>query len=250
MPTEIMVLNPWGVDYMDEATREVVEPFAGAGTTITVSNLGDAAPRVPWPSGDIAGPLLEKVREAADQGCGAVVVGCAADPFLSEVRAEAPIPVVGVTESVCAAVQPRGRVGVLARRLNDSYLSLIPAQGNKEFWPNMLRGYGIDEGAVSVRAVPVRRHPEPDELIRMTDSDPTGLCDRILDAMTEAFLGEGVREAERSVHEDGAQALFFACTFWSRAIAESANRLGDRLGVPVVNPLLCAVARAQRLLDE
>jgi Asp/Glu/hydantoin racemase len=249
MPKSIMVLNPWGVDYMDEVTKQIIQPFVGRETTLAVSNLGDAAPRVPWPSGDIEEPMIKKVCEAAGEGYDAVVIGCAADPFVSAIRAASPIPVVGVTESVCMEMRSKKSVGVIKRQLNDSYLSLIPAQANTTFWPDKLHGYGIDRGVVNVRTVRIPHHPEPDALMAMTDDDPARLCNAILDAMTDAFVGEGLREAQLSVKDDGAQALFFACTFWSRPIAESAAELEELLGVPVINPLLCAVARAEHLLD-
>ncbi|WP_051165801.1 aspartate/glutamate racemase family protein [Amycolatopsis orientalis] len=249
MAQRIMMVNPWGVGYMDEPAREVVSPHLHDSTELAVTNLGEAAPPLPWPAAEASGLMVERARQAEKDGFGAVVIGCCADPFLDETRAAVSIPVVGVTEAVCSTAKNWGKLAILARRLPDSYLPLIPTQGNFDFWIGKARQYGLSGEQFTTRGVAVPAHPDPETLDRLTETDPGALRDRTLDAMANGLHEDGLVQAKSAVEEDGAKALFFACAFWSRSIDE----LGDAAsayGAPVINPLVCAATYAEHLLES
>jgi allantoin racemase len=232
---------------MDAPAERVVAPHLHGDTELVVTNLGEAAPPLPWPRPEGEAAMIETARKAEANGYDAEVIGCAADPFLEQTRQAVGIPVVGVTESVCASARNWGKLAILARRLSDSYLPLIPSQGNWDFWIGKASGYGLTSDQFVMRGVPVPAHPEPDELVRLTDEDPARLRDLTLEAMGQALHADGLTQAKAAVEEDGAGALFYACAFWS----ESIDQLGPdarEYGAPVINPLVCAATYAEHLL--
>ena len=247
MSQRILMVSPWGVDYMDAPAERVVAPHLHSDTELVVTNLGDAAPPLPWPCPEGEAVMIETARKAEANRFDAVVIGCAADPFLKETRKAVSIPVVGVTESVCASARNWGKLAVLARRLSDSYLPLIPSQGNWDFWIGKATGYGLSPDDFVMRGVPVPAHPEPDELTRLTDEDPARLRDLTLEAMGQALHADGLTQAKAAVKDEGARALFFACAFWSESI-DQLGATAQEFGAPVINPLVCAVTYAEHLL--
>lgn len=247
MSNKIMIINPWGVDYMDGLTEEVVAPCLGADTQVVCTSLGSVAAPLPWPTPSGRSPTIETARKAEADGFDAIVIGCAADPFLAETRSAVSIPVVGVTETVCASVKNRGKVAILARRLSDAYLPLIPSQGNWDFWTDTAKGYGLADGDFCMRRVNVPAHPDPDALERMTREDPLGLRDATVEAMDASLHAEGLAAAEAAV-ADGAQALFFACAFWSKPIASLGSSAAAKFCAPVINPLVSAATYAEHLV--
>jgi Asp/Glu/hydantoin racemase len=245
----ILIINPWGVDYMDSVTEEVVAPHLRSDTEIVCASLGEAASPVPWPTPDGRKPTIEIARKAEADGFDAIVIGCCADPFLADTREAVSIPVIGLTESLCAASKSWGKLGLLARLLPDSYLPLIPSQGNWDFWTNMATGYGLAPDGFTMHRVFVPKHPDPDQLDRMTRTDPIGLRAIMLEAMDESFHKEGLDVAQTAVHKDGADVLFFACAFWSRSI-DALDQSAEKFGAPIINPLVSAASYAEHLLTS
>lgn len=247
MAHQILILNPWGVDYLDDATTEAVAPHVAADTDIRCESLGEDAPPVPWPGHDVAGAMIRKVAQAAGQGTEAVVIGCTADPFVAEVREASPVPVIALTETVCADAKQWGRLGVLSRRLPDAYFALIPTQGNFASLERRLSSYAMKAEDYSLRAVDVPAHPDPEALNAMTRADPAGLREVMIEAMTAALLDQGVTQGRGAVAADGVRALYFNCAFWSQSMAALGDSMPD-FGVPVLDPVVSGVTYAEHLL--
>jgi Asp/Glu/hydantoin racemase len=239
MSQRILILNPWGVDYMDEPARDVVSPRVRPDTSIEVRNLGDAAPALPWPVVGKETAMTSAARQAQSEGFDGLVIGCCADPYLAVVRDAVDIPVSAPTEAAVYMSRTMGKVAILARRLADSYLPLIPTQGNWDFWNGKAHEYGLRDGEYALRGVQVPEHPDPETLEQLTTADPEQLRDLTIAAMTQALRTDGVTQARAAVEEDGAQVLYFACAYWSRGIDELASD-GSLFGVPVLNPLVTA----------
>lgn len=247
MPQRILLLNPWGVSYMDDVAEQVVAPTLRSDTELVVANLGDAAPPLPWPAASASDVAVEAVRKAEADGFHAVVIGCCADPFLKETRAAVKIPVVGLTEAVCVGARTRGKLTVMARGLSDDYLPLIPTQGNWDFWTNKPLSYGLDRDQFSLRRVYVPEHPSPAELERLTVEDPKRLGELTVAAMEASLHEQGLAEARAAVEEDGADVLYFACAFWTKPIAELGEK-AEAYGATIVNPLVTGATYAEHLV--
>jgi len=243
-----MILNPWGFDYMDSVAEKAVGPYLHPRTDLVCTNLGKEALPMPWPVPESRKLAVERAMKAQADGFDAIVIGCCADPFLSDIRQAVSIPVVGVTEAACATARSRGKITIMARRLSDSFRSLIPIQNAWERgWTDLATGYGLKPGEFSLRRVFVPGHPDPETLVDLTNRDQAKLRDLTVAGMSEALHAEGLEQTRAAIKEDGARAVYFACAFWSLPISEL-EKAGNAFGVPVINPLVSAVSYAEHLL--
>ncbi len=146
---------------------------------------------------------------AEEDGIAVLVVSCAADPGVRELRREVSIPVLGAGSAGAAMALALGRaVGVLG--ITDYILRPIQE----------LLGERI---VANVR--------------------PTGVH-TALDLMTEEGR-QGLMEAGQKLLEAGAEVILLACTGFSPI--EAATLLTEQLKVPVIDPLLAAGLMAYQL---
>lgn len=247
-PIKIMILNPWGVDYMDSLAEEVVAPYVHTRTEIVCTSLGADASPMPWPMAESRDLVVNKVIKAQADGFDAVIIGCCADPFLSDARQAVSIPVVGLTESFCMTARSRGKVALLIRGLSDAYLPLIPTQNSwKSGWSARALGYGLQPDDFTVRRVFVPDHPDPETLVDLTKRDQAQLRNLTVTAMGAALHKDGLEQTLAAAEEDGAKAVFFACAFWSQPI-QALNQQAKAFRIPVINPLVSAVSYAEHLV--
>ncbi|WP_044507339.1 aspartate/glutamate racemase family protein [Gordonia sp. KTR9] len=183
--------------------------------------------------------MVAAAQRAQAEGFDGVVIACSGDPCLQVVREAVDIPVSAPTEAAIRMSRAFGKLAILARQLPDSYASRLRSLGSGDFWQTTARENGLNEGEYAFRRVPITNHPEPDVLDHLTSADPDRLRELTLDAMTQALRTDGLRQAAAAVAEDGVDAVYFACTFFSKGIAEL-NTDGAYFGVPVLNPLVSA----------
>lgn len=152
------------------------------------------------------------MREAP--GVAAIVVAAFGDPALAPLRARVAVPVVGIGEASMQEAASGGRrfgVATTTPGLADAISEAVARLGlSAQF---------------SGTRIP------PDDPLRLA-ADP-GLQDRL--------LGEAVRAC---VEEDGAQAVVIG----GGPLAQSAERLAGRFGVPVISPVAAAMRRVGALL--
>ncbi len=146
--------------------------------------------------------IIQIARGLAGEGVDAIVVSCAADPAVSELRSELKIPVIGAGSSVAAvALSLADRVGVL--NLTETAPGPVRAILGDHF-----AGEDAPEG--------VRNSPE-----LLTD-----------------WGQRAALEAARRLSELGAGALVLACTGY--ATIGMADTLRKRLGMVAVDPVRAA----------
>lgn len=152
------------------------------------------------------------LREA--RGVAAIVVAAFGDPALALLRARVAVPVVGIGEASMQEAASGGRrfgVATTTPGLADAISEAVARLGlSAQF---------------SGTRIP------PDDPLRLA-ADP-GLQDRL--------LGEAVRAC---VEEDGAQAVVIG----GGPLAQSAERLAGRFGVPVISPVAAAMRCVAALL--
>lgn len=241
MSQRILLLNPWGMSYMDEPARELVARHVRPDTAVEVRNLGQAAPWLPWPVAGIEDAMIAEARRAQAEGFDGLIIACSGDPQLAAVRQAVDIPVSAPTEAAMYLSRTFGKLAVLARQMPASYSSILPGGGKDGFWHGLAHNYGLRDEEYVIRRVPIAQHPDLDTLEHLTTADPERLRDLTLGAMTHALRTEGAAQAKAAVEEDGAEAVYFACTFWSRGIDELSEDK-SLFGVPVLNPLLAAAS--------
>lgn len=157
------------------------------------------------------------MQVAADLYAGhdAVVVAAFGDPGLTALREILPIPVVGMTEAALhSACQQGGRVSVIAI-----------SQRIQAWYRETIHGYGFGSRLASIRAL----------------DEPLAHIGRVQENQGARL----VALAERAVAEDGADVLVMA----GAPLAGLAREVANRLPVPALDGVTCALHQAQLLVD-
>jgi Asp/Glu/hydantoin racemase len=153
------------------------------------------------------------MREA--QGVAAIVVAAFGDPALALLRAYVAVPVVGIGEASMQEAASGGRrfgVATTTPGLADSIAQAVARLGLSAQFSGT-------------------RIPQDDPL-RLA-ADP---------GLQDLLLGQAVRAC---IEEDGAQAVVIG----GGPLAQSAERLAGRFGVPVISPVAAAMRRVAALLE-
>lgn len=246
MSHRIRIIHPWGVDFIDQPVLEAVAPFLHPSTDVSVSNLGEDAVQLPWPAGKDRDLAIEAAVRAEREGMEAIVIGCAADPFVKDVRQAVSIPVVGLMETAVIDSRVRGKLAIFPRRLKEEWLPYIAEDRNWEAWQERAHGYGLSDDEYTMRQIQVPEHPAPETLERLKTEDPKGLYEVMIESMTAALLGEGVQQV-RSAAEEGARSGYFACAYWSPALIEHGEEFRGT-GLRAVNPVISGITYAEHLV--
>jgi len=96
----IVIINPNSTDSMTQAMLETARA-AVPGITVEGWTSHDGPPAIQGPEDGAASipPLLKLVQRASDQGASTIVIGCFDDTGLSEARAIAACPVIGIGQA-------------------------------------------------------------------------------------------------------------------------------------------------------
>ncbi|MGC3874048.1 aspartate/glutamate racemase family protein [Halomonas sp. GXIMD04776] len=145
----------------------------------------------------------------------AVVVAAFGDPGLTALREILPIPVVGMTEAaVMTACQQGGRFSVIAI-----------SQRIQAWYRECIASYGLEGRLASIRAL----------------DEPLQHIGRVQENQGERLVELG----RRAVEEDGADVLILA----GAPLAGLARSVADRMPVPAIDGVTCALIQAQAMVD-
>lgn len=201
---EILWVNPVGTGDFDAETLELIEAVRTASYEPRVRHLDEGPPHLEYHlyEHEAFAPMLELMREAEADGCGAGVIGCFYDGGLRELREALQMPVVGMAEASL----------LLASSLGHRFSIIV---GRRKWIPKMSDNvllYGLERKLASFRSVEMGI---PEVL-----AEPTRFFDRVIE------------ESHRAVAEDGAEVIVLSeiatPPFWERARSE--------LPVPLVDP--------------
>lgn len=146
--------------------------------------------------------IVPLAREMANGNLDGLIVSCADDPGVAEVRSALAIPVVGAGECTAAAATRFGsRIGVLG------ITATVPEAYRRILGDRLIRNI-VPEGVTST-----------------------------LDLRTDAGMTSTIAAA-RMLAEDGIDAIALACT--GLASVGIAPTLERETGIPVLDPVLCA----------
>lgn len=205
--------GPLGPEELDRRRAFLVE-HAAASTETDVRDADSGPPSIESAAEEsLAVPaILDAVPRLAEEGFDAVVIGCFGDPGLSAARELVDIPVVGPAQaSAHLAAQLGNRFGIL------TVVDEVVPQLRR-----LMRYYGLEGLLADCRAV---------------DVPVLELRDR-----RHEVLGTLERQGTASL-EAGADALVLGCM--TMGFLDVAADLGERLGAPVVNPVLAALKAAE-----
>lgn len=145
----------------------------------------------------------------------AIVVAAFGDPGLEALREIMPIPVMGMTEAaLMSACQQGGRFSVIAI-----------SQRIQAWYRECIASYGLEGRLASIHAL----------------DEPLQHIGRVQENQGERLIELG----RRAVEEDGADVLILA----GAPLAGLARSVADRISVPVLDGVTCAVIQAQAMVD-
>lgn len=158
---------------------------------------------------------LECAVEAEKAGYDAVIIPCGGDPGVAPLREVLRIPVVppgSTAKHLCSLLAPR--------------FSVLTTGGG-----------GVVQAMIHER----------DGLLKHVSTHPVGLSVPEVREKPGETYDALVREGRVAVEEYGAGAVTFGCMSMGFLMVD--ERLGDALGVPVVNPVKAAVKTAEMLVE-
>jgi allantoin racemase len=208
---KILVINPNSDPDMTELIRKSAEDFAkGEFEVICKSNpTGPKFIDSYWDEVVCAPGVLQLVKEN-QADVDAVVIACQDDPNLDAVKEFASKPVVGIAEASMKIASMLGhRFSIIS--------TSIPSVPNHEV---QARKYHVDTALASVRAPGGEQKDKSDE---------------------EKFMAC----ARTAIEEDRAEVIVLGCA----GLADLAKRMQEKLGVPVLDGVVCGLIIARGLVQ-
>ncbi len=214
---EILWVNPVGTGDFDAETLELIQAVRSPLHEPRVRHLDEGPPHLEYHlyEHEAFAPMLELMRQAEAEGCGAGVIGCFYDGGLRELREALRMPVVGMAEASL----------LLAATLGHRFSIIV---GRRKWIPKMSDNvllYGLERRLASFRSVEM------------------GIPEVL--AQPERFFDRVIEEGRRAVEEDGAEVVVLSeiasPAFWRRAHEE--------LPVPLVDPGVACWKWAELVAD-
>ncbi|WP_114154473.1 aspartate/glutamate racemase family protein [Chromobacterium haemolyticum] len=213
---KICVINPNTTADMTERIRLAAVRAARPDTLIVARNPEDGPVSIESHFDEAVSVIgvCEEVMEGARQGCDAYVVACFGDPGLNAARELVRAPVVGIAQ---AAFQMASLIATRFSVVTTLSRTCVIAE-------HLLHSYGYAHLCRRVRAAEV---PVLD-----LERDPD-IAYRLI-----------VEEARKARDEDGIGAIVLGCA----GMADLAPRIGEAIGLPVVEGVGAAVVLAESLV--
>lgn len=213
---KICVINPNTTADMTERIRLAAVRAARPDTLIVARNPEDGPVSIESHFDEAVSVIgvCEEVMEGARQGCDAYVVACFGDPGLNAARELVSAPVVGIAQ---AAFQMASLIATRFSVVTTLSRTCVIAE-------HLLHSYGYAHLCRRVRAAEV---PVLD-----LERDPD-LAYRLI-----------VEEARKARDEDGIGAIVLGCA----GMVDLAPRIGEAIGLPVVEGVGAAVVLAESLV--
>ena len=210
----ILVVNPNTTAGMTAKIAAAAQRVAAPGTDIVAltSPHGPASIEGYYDEAMSLAGLLQAVREAADFD--AVIIACFDDTGLDALRCLTDKPVVGI-----------GEAGYRMAAMLSNKFSVVTtlARSVPALEHNLMR-YGMDRQCQRVRSSEVA-------VLELEHANP-------------AAYQKIEAEIERAISEDRAEAIVLGCA----GMADLANAMSERFGLPVLDGLACAVGLCESMV--
>ncbi len=210
----ILVVNPNTTAGMTAKIAAAAQRVAAPGTDIVAltSPHGPASIEGYYDEAMSLAGLLQAVREAADFD--AVIIACFDDTGLDALRCLTDKPVVGI-----------GEAGYRMAAMLSNKFSVVTtlARSVPALEHNLMR-YGMDRQCQRVRSSEVA-------VLELEHANP-------------AAYEKIEAEIERAISEDRAEAIVLGCA----GMADLANAMSERFGLPVLDGLACAVGLCESMV--
>ena len=207
---KILIINPNSSEEMTASIRKAAENFADGEFEVVCKSTSGAPEFIETYEDEVkAGPgMIQLVREN-EESFDAFIVACHCDPNLDAMKEITRKPVVGIGEASMKIASMLGHRFSVISTLKHS----IP---NKEF---LVRKYHLQEVLASIKA-------PPEGLMSCSDEE------KMLQA------------AKAAIEEDMAEVIVLGCA----GMAGLDHKLQEKLGVPVLDGIICALIIATGLV--
>jgi hypothetical protein len=91
----------------------------------------------------------------------------------------------------------------------------LPGNDRTDHWETKTADYGLPPTSIPFGRCVCPTHPDPESLDAATPSAVRALSDRMYESFAESLHNEGLQQVRAAVAEDGIEAVYFACNFWS-----------------------------------
>lgn len=199
--------------------RDVLQRHAGTDTEVEVHGIahGPGSIESAYDAALVVPELLRAAPAAERDGFDAMIVGCFSDPGLDALRETVDMPVIG----------PGASSLHLAAQLGTRFSIISPLEAGGGRVQARLRSLGLADKFASRRG------------ISMSVLDLARQRNSTLERIAET--------GRRMADEDGADVLVLGCM--SMAFLEITEELQQRVGVPVVNPVVAALKTAEMVVS-
>jgi allantoin racemase len=200
--------------------QKVLQGYASRGVEVAVepTTKGPAAIESSHDAGLVVPELIRLAPDAQKRGHAALIIGCYSDPGLDALREMLTIPVIG----------PGAASLHLAAQLGTRISVLTPTGRGYGRVAARLRSLALAELLASVRGI--------------------GLSVMDLARQTPGALDKAADAARVAVEQDGADVLVLGCMSMA-FLPGICEALGQRVGVPVVNPVVAALKTAEAVVS-
>jgi allantoin racemase len=199
-----------------ERRRKALQAYAAAGTEVAVepTAIGPAAIESARDAGVVVPELIRLAPEAEARGFDAFIIGCFSDPGLEALREMVRIAVIG----------PGAASLHLAAQLGTRVSLLTPGGRGFGRVAARMRGLALEPLLASVRGI--------------------GLSVMDLARQLPGAFEKAAEAARAAVDDDGADIIVLGCMSMA-FLPGLCEDLGERVGVPIVNPVVAALKTAE-----
>jgi len=223
---KILVISPGPYDLWDASEKEYYRKYLPNNYQVdfTFTEFGSDNVESYYDKAITTPYILEKVLEGEKNGYDAIIIACYDDPGVEAAREIAEIPVIGPGE---ASLHIASMLG-----FNISIVS-----------PGI--GGGMKRGKCKQK-FEIEKHERIGLSRRITSMRGIGLdCSEIDKESLERLFSLLLTEGKKAVEEDLADVLVLGCS----GLKRFAEKLQEKLGVPVIDPLVAALKMAEVLVD-
>lgn len=161
--------------------------------------------------------MAKLLKRAEKDQCDALIITCAGDPGIEELRKATKIPIIGT-----------GQAGMLAAALVSNRFSLITIDdGMIHAGFELAKKAGVLRKLASVKAMNM-------PVLNIAESH-------------QDVVGELIRIGKQCIEEDGAQCIVLGCA--SMAFLQITEKVEAVIGIPVINPSRAALKFAEAIIS-
>lgn len=214
---KILVINPNTSVEMTSGIDEIAKEYACKDTEIETvcSAEGPRSIESAYEESLVAQPVLERVIEGNERRFDAVIIACFGDPHLQSAREISKVPVYGIAESAMH----------MACQLGYAFSIVTVLERARPIFEELVKSTGLESKCASIRTTSLS--------VLDLEKDPS----LTLKVLTEA--------AAAAITEDGAEVICLGCA----GMAGLDKPMEEKLGVPVLDGVVCAVKTAESVFD-